>query len=206
VTFVFVGGNLALDLLGTVKWRRTTSEECLGSPADAARWALASGTLTSEPGFSATDLAALLELREAIYRLFRAVMAGDPPPTADLRLVNAAAARPGAAIELTPAGATRVGDATAVAAEVARAARRTARGDLRRQRSAATRMRTPRLHPPVRRPFARWHPRLVRHGRVRQPGQGRRLPGPQSRGPAHRGGRRNRTAVRAAQRRHIGLT
>ncbi|MEU4156443.1 ABATE domain-containing protein [Actinoplanes sp. NPDC026670] len=122
MTFVFVGGNLALDLLGTRKWRRTTNEECLGSPADAARWAVASAMLTSEPSFSATDLAALLRLREAIYRLFRAVMAGDPPAAADLRLVNAAAARPGAAVELTPAGATRVGDATAVAAEVARAA------------------------------------------------------------------------------------
>ncbi|GIE78505.1 hypothetical protein Aph02nite_44550 [Actinoplanes philippinensis] len=122
MTFVFVGGNLALDLLGTLKWRRTAGEECLGSPADAARWAVASGTMTSEPRFSPTDLTALLELREAIYRLFRAAMAGDPPPPADLRLVNAAASRPGVALELTPAGTTRVGDATAVAAEVARAA------------------------------------------------------------------------------------
>ncbi len=122
MNFVFVGGNLALDLLGTLKWRRSTSEECLRSPADAARWAVASGTLTSEPNVSGADLAALRELREAIYRLVRAAMAGDPPAPADLHLVNAAAARPGPALELTPNGATRAGDATAVAAEVARAA------------------------------------------------------------------------------------
>jgi predicted RNA-binding Zn ribbon-like protein len=122
VNFVFVGGNLALDLLGTLKWRRSASEEGLGSPADAARWAIASGTLNREPHYSPTDLEGLRGLREAIYRLVQAAMAGDPPAPDDLRLVNLAAARPGATLELTPAGAIRAGDATAVAAEVARAA------------------------------------------------------------------------------------
>ena len=122
MNFVFVGGNLALDLLGTLKWRRTTAEEGLGSPADAARWAVASGTLTSEPRFTEPDLTALRVLRETIYRLVRAAMSGEPPSPGDLRAVNEAAARPGAALALTPDGATRTGDPRSVAAEVARAA------------------------------------------------------------------------------------
>ncbi|GAB2965838.1 hypothetical protein LWP59_22755 [Amycolatopsis acidiphila] len=37
LSFVFVSGNLALDLAGTLKWRRDEPEELLTAPADAAR-------------------------------------------------------------------------------------------------------------------------------------------------------------------------
>jgi predicted RNA-binding Zn ribbon-like protein len=122
VDFVFVGGNLALDLLGTLKWRRAEPEECLREPGDLARWAVAAGVLTAAPGAGDADLDAARALREAIYRLVRAAMTGDAPARADLDAVNEAAAGPPVTVTLTGRGARRTGPPAAVAAEVARAA------------------------------------------------------------------------------------
>lgn len=115
--FVFVSGNLALDLLGTLKWRRAEPEEGLVTPADVGRWAVAAGVVTVPPPVGPADLARLRELREAIYRLV-----GDRGTGADLRVLNAAAAAPRTVAQLTPHGAERRGAAEAVAAEVAHAA------------------------------------------------------------------------------------
>ncbi|WP_051799819.1 CGNR zinc finger domain-containing protein [Catenuloplanes japonicus] len=75
--FVFVGGNLALDLLGTLKWRRSTPEEFLRAPADVARWAVEAGIVSAPPSLTAADLAALRALRECVYRLVAAALPGS---------------------------------------------------------------------------------------------------------------------------------
>lgn len=120
--FVFIGGNLALDLLGTLKWRRTEPIEGLRTPADAARWAVEAGLVTVRPAFTAADTEALRALRESIYRLVVAQWEGRPIPRADQAAVNAAAAGPRVLTRLVGLDARRTGTAAAIGAEVAVAA------------------------------------------------------------------------------------
>ncbi|MFF5229068.1 CGNR zinc finger domain-containing protein [Dactylosporangium sp. NPDC000521] len=110
MTFVFVSGDLALDFAGTLKWRRTAApEELLTGPAEAARWAVAAGVLSTAPRLSTVELAGLLELRETVYRLVVAGLAGQPWPPGDLRALNAAAAAPPPRVTLTAGGVRRAG-------------------------------------------------------------------------------------------------
>ncbi|MEU4689648.1 ABATE domain-containing protein [Actinoplanes sp. NPDC023714] len=120
--FVFVSGNPALDLLGTLKWRRTAPEEGLLTPADAARWAVEAGLLSTPPEAGDEELRRLTDLRESTYRLVHATIEGAPGHDADLRTLNEAAAGPPAAITLTAGGARRAGGLDAAATEIARAA------------------------------------------------------------------------------------
>ena len=92
--FVFVSGDLALDFVGTRKWRRDTAEELLTTPADAARWAVEAGVLTQPPSLDDADLQRLRDLREAVYRLVRATLDGRAWNRGDLALVNAQADGP----------------------------------------------------------------------------------------------------------------
>ncbi|GAA2874053.1 hypothetical protein Acy02nite_31990 [Actinoplanes cyaneus] len=120
--FVFVSGNLALDLLGTLKWRRTRPEEGLATPEDAARWALAAGVLTEPPPLDVTEFDQLIAVRESIYGLVEAARNRTAPHGSDLRMLNTAANQPLPALALTAEGARRTGPLGAVTAEVARAA------------------------------------------------------------------------------------
>ncbi|MDP4504104.1 CGNR zinc finger domain-containing protein [Nonomuraea turcica] len=120
--FIFVSGNLALDFMGTLKWRRTEPEELLATPADLGRWAVEAGVTSEEPAVDATDLRRLRTLREAVYRLVTTAMDGRPWPEGDLRVVNEEAAGAPPRMTLTPAGLVRSGDAGTVASSVARAA------------------------------------------------------------------------------------
>lgn len=122
MSFVFISGNLALDFLGTLKWRRSEPEELLATPADLGRWALESGVTSEEPAVDAGDLRRLRTLREAVYRLVTHAMDGRPWLEDDLRLVNDEAAGAPPRVRLTPTGLTRSGDAGAVASSVARSA------------------------------------------------------------------------------------
>ena len=119
MTFVFVSGDLTLDFAGTLKWRRSAPEELLATPADAARWAVEAGLLTSALAVSAADLAELVALRESVYRL---ATAGQAWPPRDLRALNAAAAAAPPRVTLTTTGIRRAGDAAAIGAAVAVAA------------------------------------------------------------------------------------
>ena len=112
--FVFIGGNVALDLLGTLKWRRTEPEEGLLTPADAARWAVESGLVTTPPHLTAADLESLRALRETIYT----ALTGTP----DRAALNAAATGPRTGITLTGDGIRRTGTAASVTADIAAAA------------------------------------------------------------------------------------
>lgn len=120
--FVFVSGNPALDLLGTLKWRRTEPEEGLTDSADAARWAAEAGLLSTAPTATGDDLTRLRHLRETTYRLIQAALTGAEPADIDLDTLNQAAARPPATLTLTAQGAQRTGNLDAATADVARAA------------------------------------------------------------------------------------
>ncbi|GIH59692.1 CGNR zinc finger domain-containing protein [Microbispora siamensis] len=120
--FVFVGGNLALDFAGTLKWRRTHPEELLRTPGDLARWSVEAGVLTREPSLDGEDLRTLLGLREAVYRLVAAALDGRPWPGEDLGVLNRAASAAPPRLTLGPGGLARDGGAAEIGAEVARSA------------------------------------------------------------------------------------
>jgi predicted RNA-binding Zn ribbon-like protein len=122
VGFVFVSGNIALDLAGTRKWRRTEPEELLGDTADLTRWFAESGQFPADVTADPASLRVALTLREAVYRLAHSRLEAAPFDSADLAVVNDLAARPGVRVELTANGVARFGDAEAALADVARSA------------------------------------------------------------------------------------
>src|SRR5215218_488120 len=101
--FDLTGGRLCLDFTNTIGWRgRDQPNEHLGSYGDFIAWAEQSGAIAPRaaralnkraalhPAEANRALAAALELREALYRVFAALAAGRPPRPADLAFVNAA--------------------------------------------------------------------------------------------------------------------
>ncbi|MEU7474883.1 ABATE domain-containing protein [Lentzea sp. NPDC042327] len=122
MSFAFVSGNLALDFLGTLKWRGGDDEELLTGPRDVGAWAVAAGLVTEQPEVTAAQLTALVDLRESVYRLVRATLAGSGRPEDDLLRVNSYADAPAPSFTLTETGVRRHGTARAVGGEIARAA------------------------------------------------------------------------------------
>jgi predicted RNA-binding Zn ribbon-like protein len=122
VNFVFVSGNLGLDLAGTRKWRRTEPEELLPDADALARWFAATGEMPNGIRVDSEVFNAALVLREAIYRLATARVSGAAFDADDLVAVNRWAVQPGFGVELTGDGVTRTGGARAALAEVARSA------------------------------------------------------------------------------------
>lgn len=122
VGFVFVSGNIALDLAGTRKWRRTEPEELLASATDLERWFAESHEFPAGLAADAASLRHALALREAVYRLAHSRLEATPFDPADLAIVNKLAAQPGLRVELTADGIARFGDARAALADIARSA------------------------------------------------------------------------------------
>jgi predicted RNA-binding Zn ribbon-like protein len=123
VTFAFVSGNAALDLAGTLQWRRTTPHDQLADAADLRRWIDEAGLLPGGPDeVGAAAFASALELREAIYRLARNRLDGRGFDRTALDVVNGLAAAPGRRVVLTDAGTRVHGDTAAVLADVAASA------------------------------------------------------------------------------------
>ena len=120
--FVFVSGNLALDLAGTRKWRRTEPEELLADAGDLSRWLAETRQFPADLSVDTATLRLALTLREAIYRLAECRLHDAPFDAADLQVVNELAARPGVRVELTADGVARSGDARAALADIARSA------------------------------------------------------------------------------------
>ncbi|MGI5329718.1 CGNR zinc finger domain-containing protein [Actinomadura nitritigenes] len=121
--FTFHSGDLALDLAGTVQHRRDDRRDLLTAPDRLARWAVAAGLVTDPPPVSAADLAAAVDLREAVYRAATAVLHGRAPAADDRDLINHWAAAAPPVPRLTGDGTVhRDGDAPAVLAAAARAA------------------------------------------------------------------------------------
>ncbi|GAA4927611.1 CGNR zinc finger domain-containing protein [Actinomycetospora succinea] len=118
--FAMVSGNLALDLAGTLRWRRTAREEQLVDPDALASWLVASGAAPAPVPVDAATLARGLALREAIYRLACDHLEGRAFDPDGLATVNAAAAGPATTIALTADGLVRRGDVDAALGDVAR--------------------------------------------------------------------------------------
>jgi predicted RNA-binding Zn ribbon-like protein len=122
VEFAFVSGNAALDLVGTLQWRRTLACEQLGGPDDLRRWIGGSGLLTDGPSVTDAELARARELREAVHRLLRDRIDATTFDVDALAVVNDWAARPGRRIALGDDGEGASGDVAAVLADLARSA------------------------------------------------------------------------------------
>ena len=90
--FRFRGGAPAIDLPATLAARAKTPRDLLGTPADLERWLVASGLMPTR-----VDEAALQEakaLREAIYAVAIARLAGEAAPAALVELNRIAAGAP----------------------------------------------------------------------------------------------------------------
>ncbi|WP_405865437.1 CGNR zinc finger domain-containing protein [Streptomyces sp. NBC_00005] len=123
LAFPFIGGRPCLDFVATLGRRHSTAPlERLPDPAALARWFTeAELTADGEPvRVTARDLAAARVLREALYGVVRATMAGQEPEAADVEQINGAAARPDLAPQLGPVHWTARQAARAALATVAR--------------------------------------------------------------------------------------
>lgn len=120
----------ALDLVGTLSERTTTRLEHLVTPADLAGWLVRAGVVDRPPAVDPDELAAALDLREALYALLVAATGGRPLPRTALAVVNRAAQRPPVVSRLRASGAlTRTGDIGAALSTIARAALELLGGD-----------------------------------------------------------------------------
>lgn len=104
LVFRFTMGRLSLAFCATVgeRWRR--GFERLRKPSDLARWVVAADLAVDEPHVTEGDLRGGRELREAIYRLVRAAMAGVDENKADRDFLNAWARHPDLAPQIDASG------------------------------------------------------------------------------------------------------
>jgi predicted RNA-binding Zn ribbon-like protein len=120
--FKYGTGNVALDLVGTVGHRHSDVRELLPTPADLARWIAGAGVVDRPVEVDDAGLADGRRLREAIYRLALAAIAGEAYRPADRCLLNEAAG-PAVTISLGEGGSVRrTGGLDAALGQVARAA------------------------------------------------------------------------------------
>lgn len=120
VEFALVSGHLALDLAGTLRWRRTTPEEVLVDPDTLGSWLLASGAAPGPVRVDAAALSTARTLREAVYRLALDRLENRAYDPDSLAVLNAAAAGPAMEVALTPDGLVRRGGLDAALGDVAR--------------------------------------------------------------------------------------
>lgn len=104
-TFDFSGGELCLDFANTLGGSRDRPTERLKSYQDLLAWGAQAGILNDEdvrylgrvaeehPRKAAAALADAIALREALFRIVAAVIAGSAPAEGDLATLNAALPR-----------------------------------------------------------------------------------------------------------------
>ncbi|MFC4114096.1 CGNR zinc finger domain-containing protein [Nonomuraea zeae] len=86
--FMFVGGSLPLDFANTVSWHTGPEPyDHLRTPADLAEWAEQAGI--PAPAGTQSTLDAARDLREALFRSFRAATDDHPPDPGDVDRINA---------------------------------------------------------------------------------------------------------------------
>jgi predicted RNA-binding Zn ribbon-like protein len=107
VTFIYVGGRQCLNFVGTMKHRRSSREEMLTEPALLSDWAVQGGLLDADVDVTDGDLAAAIELREAIYRTVIARLEDHRPQPADVELLNKRASQSQLTPRLLRTGAVR---------------------------------------------------------------------------------------------------
>ena len=101
----FPAESPALDFAGTLRVRRGPhTREMFDSPKSLALWFLECGITDSEVACEPSDLVEAVELREAIYPLVRARIAGESYDEKALSLVNEVASRPAPVPQLTATG------------------------------------------------------------------------------------------------------
>jgi len=111
VTHSFPCGALPLDFVGTLQARRNAAPtEKLATASDLGAWFSESGLLPEGTRPDARELAAAIELREAIYAVLWARLNGAELPADAVAAVNASAATTPPRPVLTSAGWTREGD------------------------------------------------------------------------------------------------
>ncbi|SOJ55444.1 hypothetical protein MSIMFB_02930 [Mycobacterium simulans] len=89
MTFRFVSGRRCLDFAGTVRHRGSpASEELLTHPERLSDWAVQAGLVDTAIDVTDSDLAAAIELREAIYRSVMARLEQRRPKPGDVNLLN----------------------------------------------------------------------------------------------------------------------
>ncbi|WP_246113911.1 CGNR zinc finger domain-containing protein [Streptomyces montanus] len=118
--FTFVSGSAALDLAGTLKWRRTEPEELLAGPADLERWLDASTDLPGDVSVTRNAFRQAISLREAVYQLATDRLAERGFDRRALDAVNDLARDAGLTVQLSDTGIRRTGNIDAVLAELAR--------------------------------------------------------------------------------------
>ena len=118
--FIFRSDRLCLAFCATVgeRWRRNFDR--LRVPDDLGRWYAEAGLLAPPVRVSAAGLAQARAVRSAIYRMARAVIAGQAPNRADEELLNAAAAVPPPAPSMRGGVATLTANGPAALSAVAR--------------------------------------------------------------------------------------
>ena len=101
----FPCGNLSLDFVGSLRARRDESPiEMLTSPARLDSWFAESGIVDGGTTSRPADVKAAIALREAIYSLVSARMAGKTYGKAALALVNDVARKPSVIPQLSRGG------------------------------------------------------------------------------------------------------
>jgi predicted RNA-binding Zn ribbon-like protein len=120
VEFEFIADRPMLDFLPTLSERGHTDVERLSAPRDLSDWAVQAGIVEQPPSVDSADLRRAIDVREAMFRLVRALIDGTGTAEADRDLVNAAAAAPLPTLHLDPDGVHRTGDIDAVLAVLAR--------------------------------------------------------------------------------------
>ncbi len=92
--FRFNSGRLCLDLSATIRRRASEPQDILGTPGAVARWLRNAGLVQAPWDLSSSRESALLNLREVIWRLADAAVAGRPPPLDAVADLNEAASHP----------------------------------------------------------------------------------------------------------------
>lgn len=115
-----MSGSVALDLAGTLKWRRSEPEDLLAGPADLERWLDESAELPGHLTVHLDAFRAAIALREAIYQLALDRLHEQVFDRHSLDVINRAASTPGLTLQLSDTGTRRSGAIDSVLAEVAR--------------------------------------------------------------------------------------
>ena len=100
-TLTLLGGELCLDFVNTLDWRRRVDpKEYLLNARDLIDWERQMGVITkaeagllehtaaASPAKAASLLARAIRLREAIYRIFSSISSGATPGVSDIREFN----------------------------------------------------------------------------------------------------------------------
>ncbi|MET7511874.1 ABATE domain-containing protein [Streptomyces sp. NPDC005480] len=118
----FPCGTLPLDFVGTLRARRNEAPaEKLATPGLLDDWFVESGMCDAPPDADELDLETAIDLRESIYSLVAARLAGESLPAADVNEVNRHAGGLPVKVQLGPDGLRHTGSVSQGLSTLARA-------------------------------------------------------------------------------------